>query len=348
MDNDVIKILQTGNQCVEWLAMSNMQAGPGGWQSISDVERETGVAKETLRVWERRYQFPKPARDALGQRTYCADDINKLRLIKRLIDLGHRPGKIIGLSIESLQELERPSHGAPGAGVDDERARQLYGCLALCRSDRSDDLRYRLSEIMLQSGLHEFVVDFLAPLNVMVGEAWAAGEIAVHEEHLYTESVQIVMRHAIATIPARRGETDSAPRLLLTTLPQERHGLGLLMVEALAALAGGVCVSLGVQTPVADIVEAAVLHRADIVALSFSSMMRPMQVAGGLAELRATLPDSVEIWAGGSAAVLHKHPPSSIRVLGLREIDAALHTWRERRVRRAADQAAKLSAAPRP
>jgi hypothetical protein len=26
--------------------------------SISDVERDIGVAKETLRVWERRYGFP--------------------------------------------------------------------------------------------------------------------------------------------------------------------------------------------------------------------------------------------------------------------------------------------------
>jgi DNA-binding transcriptional MerR regulator/methylmalonyl-CoA mutase cobalamin-binding subunit len=312
--------------------MTDAQAGPGSMQSISDVERETGVAKETLRVWERRYQFPQPTRDALGQRTYSAEDISKLRLIKRLIDLGHRPGKIIGLSLDALQELERPKNGVHGAAAGDERAAQLHSCLALCRSHRSDDLRYRLSETMLQSGLHEFVVEFLAPLNVMVGEGWAAGEIAVHEEHLYTESVQIVMRHAIANIPARRDEAGAAPRLLLTTLPQERHGLGLLMVEALAALGGAVCISLGVQTPVGDIVEAAMLHRADILALSFSSMMRPKQVADALAELRGILPESVEIWAGGSAAVLRKHPPSSVRVLGLRDIEGALDAWRERRI----------------
>ena len=33
--------------------------------TISDVERDTGVAKETLRVWERRYDFPQPLRDPL-------------------------------------------------------------------------------------------------------------------------------------------------------------------------------------------------------------------------------------------------------------------------------------------
>ena len=44
------------------------------------------------------------------------------------------------------------------------------------------------------------------------------------------------------------------PRVLLTTLPGEPHGLGLLMVEALLTLDGCRCLSLGVQTPPGDIV----------------------------------------------------------------------------------------------
>src|SRR2546429_6664813 len=40
---------------------------------ISAVERETGLAKDTLRVWERRYGFPRPERDSAGDRRYPAD-----------------------------------------------------------------------------------------------------------------------------------------------------------------------------------------------------------------------------------------------------------------------------------
>ena len=36
--------------------------------SIAEVERETGLGKDTLRVWERRYGFPVPQRDRLGER----------------------------------------------------------------------------------------------------------------------------------------------------------------------------------------------------------------------------------------------------------------------------------------
>ncbi len=38
--------------------------------SIAAVERDTGLSKDTLRVWERRYGFPTPGRDTLGERAY--------------------------------------------------------------------------------------------------------------------------------------------------------------------------------------------------------------------------------------------------------------------------------------
>jgi hypothetical protein len=82
----------------------------GGWGargevrlSIAAVERDTGLSKDTLRVWERRYGFPSPHRDSLGERAYCLRDVEKLRIVRRLMDAGHRPGKIIGLPTQALQ-----------------------------------------------------------------------------------------------------------------------------------------------------------------------------------------------------------------------------------------------------
>ena len=43
-----------------------------GAYPISAVERETGLSKDTLRMWERRYGFPAPGRDAQGERVYPA------------------------------------------------------------------------------------------------------------------------------------------------------------------------------------------------------------------------------------------------------------------------------------
>ena len=63
--------------------------------SIAAVERDTGLSKDTLRVWERRYGFPLPHRDALGERSYPFDQVERLRTIKRLLDAGHRPGRVV-------------------------------------------------------------------------------------------------------------------------------------------------------------------------------------------------------------------------------------------------------------
>ena len=67
--------------------------------TIANVERETGLSKDLLRMWERRYGFPAPERDANGDRVYPAEQVERLRRIKRLIDRGHRPGKLIAAHI---------------------------------------------------------------------------------------------------------------------------------------------------------------------------------------------------------------------------------------------------------
>ena len=73
--------------------------------NISAVERETGLSKDVLRMWERRYGFPDPQRDGNAERQYAADEVAKLRAIKRLMDTGLRPGKLIRQSLDELNAL---------------------------------------------------------------------------------------------------------------------------------------------------------------------------------------------------------------------------------------------------
>lgn len=290
--------------------------------SISDVERDTGVAKETLRVWERRYAFPQPLRDAQGERLYPADQVAKLRLVKRLMDLGYRPGKMMSCSEVQLQELaERTCN----ANLQQPNL-QLEMYITLCKTHQFDALRTSLSQAQMDLGLKRFIIDVIAPLTAQVGTAWARGELAVFGEHLYTETAQAVLRTAIFAQKSVAG--IATPRILLTTLPQERHGLGLLMAESLFVAEGAYCISLGVQTPLLDIVEAARSQRADIIALSFSSAMNARQAAQGLSALRAALPPSIALWVGGSCSALGKRLPALVRVLTLGEIGAILSQWR--------------------
>jgi methanogenic corrinoid protein MtbC1 len=298
--------------------------------SIAAVERDTGIGKDTLRVWERRYGFPQPARDEFDERSYPLDQVEKLRIIKRLLDQGQRPGRIVALPIEALQKLSFSEVYSPQglAGISEAQGTDLRNYMeALLRHDL-DGLRRGLHQALASMGINQFVTELVAPLNVMVGESWMRGELEVFEEHLYTECITAVMHQAIHQVST--SSQKSAPTVLLTTFPQEQHGLGLLMVECLMALHGCHCYSLGVQTPLHDIARAAEAHKADVVALSFSTSLNPNQVLDGLADLRKKLPDSMEIWAGGSNPVLQRRPPAEVFVLSsLGHIAEQVQRWRK-------------------
>ena len=295
--------------------------------SISAVERDTGLTKDTLRVWERRYGFPVPQRDGLSERAYPLEQVEKLRVIKRLMDAGHRPGRIVGLPVEALQRLADSIGGHALRAVDGGPAPDLRAHLDLLRAHDVEQLRRQLSQSLMRLGLSRFVMEVIAPLNTVVGDAWMRGHLEIFEEHLYTESVTVVLRQAIAGIPA--AASGARPRVLLTTFPNESHGLGLLLAEALFLIEGCQCVSLGPQTPIWDISLAAASQRCDIVALAFTAVLTPALVAEGLAELREKLPANVEIWAGGSAPVLHRRPTSGVLALSsLSQLATEVRRWR--------------------
>lgn len=287
--------------------------------TISTVEREVGLSKDVLRVWERRYGFPTPVRDARGDRLYTPDQVARLRLLKRLMDAGHRPGRLLALPLEELQALAagslpgatRAAGAEAGTGADVETE-----LLALVGRHDAAGLVRALQQRLAHLGLSRFVQDIVAPTAVQVGTEWARGCIEVYEEHLFTESAVRVLRQAIAAIPPGQG-----PTVLLTTVPDEPHGLGLLMVEGLLALEGARCINLGTQLPLQDIVRAAQAYRADVVALSFSAAFQARRIPELLQQLRGTLDPSVQLWAGGQAM---RRVPAIDGVKALTSLQAAL------------------------
>jgi MerR family transcriptional regulator, light-induced transcriptional regulator len=297
--------------------------------SIAAVERDTGLSKDTLRVWERRYGFPTPGRDPAGERAYTFDQVEKLRVIKRLLDAGHRPGRIVPLPFAELQQIaDSTVEKRPAGGFDRTQTPPDLGVyMGLIRSHDVRGLKRELTRALSRLGVARFVSDVAGPLSGAVGEAWMRGQLEVHEEHSTSEAIQIVLRQALASLP--EAPSDSRPNVLLTTFPGEPHGQGLLMAEAYFALEGCHCVSLGPQTPLWDIVLAASAYRVDIVALAFTGCMNPNQVADGLAELRSKLPRHVWMWAGGTAPVLHRRRIDGVEAMAsLLDIPAGLARWR--------------------
>ncbi|MEJ8837523.1 MerR family transcriptional regulator [Ramlibacter sp. AN1133] len=278
--------------------------------TIASVEREVGLSKDVLRVWERRYGFPVPVRDRNDERLYPAEQVRRLRLVKRLMDQGHRPGRLLRQSTEDLERLAlapAPEPSAPGAAAPgDATTSELLECL---RSHDAAALEQRLRRLLAARGLERFVQDIVVPVAVAVGEEWARGRLQVFEEHLFSEACARVLRQAIAALPP-----GIAPRILLTTAPGEPHALGLLIVESLLTLHRARCISLGAQTPVGDVARAAGACGADVVALSFSAAFPARRITHVLRDLREALPTRMALWAGG-AGVQRLGPVEGVQVL---------------------------------
>ncbi len=292
---------------------------------IAAVERETGIPKDLLRQWERRYQFPLPARDDNGDRLYTQQELDKLRLIRQLMERGKRPGKLITLQVAELQQL-LASHA-------DQDAAALGQLLPLLRQRDLHAIRHWLRQQLASQGLRQFVCQTVSQANIDIGAAWERGELAVHEEHLYTEQIQSLLRQAIHEM-----YTDpQPPRIMLTTVPGEQHGLGCLMAEAVLRHEGCDVIPFGTEMPFREIIEAAISHRVDVVGLSFSAAFPATDAVVALAGLRQMLPAQIGIWAGGAA--LNNRPLVAEGILltvSLEEIVDAAAGWRARRAAAAA------------
>lgn len=287
--------------------------------SIAAVERDTGLSKDVLRVWERRYGFPKPQRDVNGERVYTQEQLEKLRLLRLLVDHGKRPGKIIGLPTAALADMiardpdtfEPPEHIA--AIID-----------ALLKHD-VERFRGSLIQQLMRQGLQRFVKETVTALNYWIGNAWLRGRIAIFNEHFYSEHIQNILRNAILD---QRGQ-GSKPRVLLTSIPGERHRIGLLMVEAMLTTEGAACVALGTETPPRDIQQAVDAYDVDVVALSFSAAIPQTIALTGLSEIRALLPDDVGVWAGGAALERCRRDLPGIEILpDFDSLLGAVQRWR--------------------
>jgi len=291
--------------------------------SISAVERDTGLSKDVLRMWERRYGFPVPDRDSNGERSYPAAQVERLRLIKRLIDQGHRPGKLIATPADELSALA-PRRSVDRETSDSPATEDLGELLALIKQHDAAAYQQAMQQRLARQGLQRFVQDTVAPLTRQVGDNWEDGSFEVFEEHLFTELTKRLLRQAVSALPAG----PRAPRILLTSVPDEPHVLGLLMVETLLALEGAECIPLGTQMPLLEIGRAAGAHRADIVALSFSTAFPQRQIPGLLLQLRLVLPAETGLWAGGRG-VVRMNKMAGVQLLNtLEDAIKALHDWR--------------------
>ena len=76
-----------------------------GLYTLNEVVKLTGIPKQTLHAWERRYRAVVPIRSESNRRAYAKEEVYRLRLLKELVDSGQRIGKIADLDTAALEKL---------------------------------------------------------------------------------------------------------------------------------------------------------------------------------------------------------------------------------------------------
>jgi methanogenic corrinoid protein MtbC1 len=256
----------------------------------------TSIELDTLRMWERRYGFPKPERSEGGSRRYSDEDVECLKLIRRALDLGYRPGEVVGKPRADLVRLVAPT-GSGTAGMP-RAAPTLETLLGALERDDVAALRRGLRQVGILLGPKAFVTDVAHPLAVRVGELWAEGKLEVRHEHVMSECLSAQLR----VLAAAYEDGQAAPRVLLTSLPDERHGLGLEMVALYLAVCQVTPRTIGPDTPPEQIVKSARAHSADAVGILVTEASDPKRTAQHVRWMLGELPRRVPIWLGGRGA----------------------------------------------
>jgi len=272
--------------------------------SIGMVERDTGIGRDTLRVWERRYGFPEPLRNDKGERIYSEKQVRRLQRIRRLLDQGLRPGKLLILSEHDLNTLEADMHAEQASPLNATVVQLLD---ALRKADMHQ-LSTLLEQQYEQQGMQTFILKTVAPLLRATGEAWAQGRLQIFQEHMLSEQLRRFLKTRIA-----QQTTTKPAKILLATLPGETHTLGLLMVEALLASQGVAAINLGSEVPMDQIKHAVEQFEVNTLGITFSGAYPYKHIRPHLTELRDSIAPDVTIWTGGEGVYRLRKLPNGVK-----------------------------------
>jgi methanogenic corrinoid protein MtbC1 len=285
------------------------------------VTRRTGIGEHTLRAWERRFGFPKPLRLDSGHRRFSGEQVQHLLLIAKALESGYRAGDIVPLPLPELELLLQSSGAFDRTSATGSAEDVMLLAFDACKRFDRESLAAVLHSEAAVLGLPRFLRERVAPLLDEVGDAWGRGEIEIRHEHFFSEVLGDELRRLRAPLEsAAKGRP-----VVVASLPNELHGLGL-QIAALAIVTAGRSVRvLGPHLPVEEIVQAAKALDALAVGLSVSIFSEPEETAREITALRERLPAETALWIGGAgSANLENLPVGVEKTVSLDDLDRVL------------------------
>jgi len=258
---------------------------------IKTVSALTGVSRNTLLAWERRYGFVVPERTDNGYRVYSDADVAKLREVKALVDAGHPVSEAIAL----LEEHRKRGTLPPQMGPDEQLEQRNELLTALLAYDRTK------ADIVVAGFAGESFAELLEniyfPILRDLGEGWETGRYTVAQEHFASAYIRERMTRMLINLGCGPA---GGPRVVMASYPDDPHELGLLGLSIRFALAGWRSVFLGGRMPEADLVDFLQGHPSRLLCVSVVQRVSHEDLEGYARRVREALPDTIGVAISGA------------------------------------------------
>ncbi len=270
---------------------------------IGTVSRLTGLSADVVRVWERRYGAIKPERSEGGSRLYSDADIARLRRLRQAVEMGHAIGQVAKLpeaELESISARQRAAFAVSQDAADPHQVTRERFMDAIARMDvvAADEEISRAATLYPPRVMVNHIV---TPLLAEIGERWAHRDFGIAHEHVATNLIRNLLSSLFRLYPP----DESAETIVLATTTGERHEFGILLGALIAATRGWRVVYLGIDLPATEIVHAAKLVKARVLAISVVSTHNG-QTGNELKMIAEQLPPQTRVWLGGADADKYK------------------------------------------
>lgn len=268
------------------------------YNRIHRVAKLTGLSKDVIRVWERRFEILKPSRGANRYRNYSDDDVALLRFLKEQLDAGGSIGEMAKLGREEL--LGRARATAPRVSfVDNTFSRLLRELLSALNPFNRVIFEKRLNGAVAVVPFEEALHGILLPLQEQVGQLWHESQIDVSIEHYVTKHIQQKIFSAMNQLPV----AEFGAKVVVACPPGEEHDIAALTVTYRCRVRGCRVYHLGANVPVASLANLCGRVEPDLTIMSF-----PLALSDDMAtELIQALADEVSpvsnLAVGGHGAI---------------------------------------------
>lgn len=244
--------------------------------NLKVVLKETGLAADTLRAWERRYGLPMPQRSAGGHRLYSQRDIETIKWLMKRQEEGLSISRAVDMWNEQIGSGTDPladsisstpafvsgvpmPYQSPDATLVSLRAGWIEACMNFSESTSEQVLNQAFSMFPVES----VCIEVLQKGMTEIGDMWYQNRASVQQEHFASA---LAIRKLDALLNA--SPVPTRDQTVLVGCPAEEwHTFTPLLLSLLLRRRGLNVLYLGANVPVSQLSETVKNSRVNLVVL---------------------------------------------------------------------------------